>query len=105
MFLSFNTGLRASCFLLAALAPLQFVAAATVKLDETNDKVRAAYDAGIETQQQFEIVSNFISANDEETKWQEIPWLPSLGEGIQLANEKKKPLFVWAMNGDPLGCV
>lgn len=37
-------------------------------------------------------------------KWREIPWDLSLTNGQAMAAESKKPLFVWAMDGHPLGC-
>ena len=36
--------------------------------------------------------------------WQSIPWKSSLLEAQQLAAEEEKPLFIWAMDGHPLGC-
>jgi hypothetical protein len=54
---------------------------------------------------QFEQLRNFILPSAKEAKWREIPWLPSLHQGRTMASQKKRPLFVWAMNGDPLGCV
>jgi hypothetical protein len=38
-------------------------------------------------------------------RWTEIPWIGVLWEGRQKAAQEKKPLFIWAMNGHPLGCV
>ncbi len=67
--------------------------------------VLAAVNSGFEEVQDFQTVFDFIRASDNEGKWREIGWIPSLWSGRQAANEKQKPLFVWAMNGDPLGCV
>jgi hypothetical protein len=36
--------------------------------------------------------------------WQQIPWRTDLGEARAQAAEANRPLFVWAMNGNPLGC-
>ena len=33
-----------------------------------------------------------------------IPWTISLVEAQNTAAREKKPLFVWAMDGNPLGC-
>jgi len=38
-------------------------------------------------------------------KWTEIPWIGSLWEARQRAAAELKPLFIWAMNGHPFGCV
>ena len=40
-----------------------------------------------------------------EEKWTQIPWIGELWTGRQKAAEMSKPLFIWAMNGHPLGCV
>ncbi len=39
-----------------------------------------------------------------ELGWNEIPWQLSLSEAIQQAVQKNRPLFIWAMDGHPLGC-
>jgi hypothetical protein len=36
--------------------------------------------------------------------WRAIPWKASLVEAQALAARTKKPLFIWAMDGNPLGC-
>ncbi|MDB4773022.1 hypothetical protein OAG20_03185 [Verrucomicrobiales bacterium] len=36
--------------------------------------------------------------------WTTIPWQVSLVPAQQLALKEGKPLFVWAMDGHPLGC-
>ena len=36
--------------------------------------------------------------------WRTIPWRTSLLESQQLAIKQKKPIFIWAMDGHPLGC-
>jgi hypothetical protein len=40
-----------------------------------------------------------------EEKWRQTPWIPSISSGRRMAQERKRPMFLWAMNGDPLGCV
>ena len=35
-------------------------------------------------------------------KWQQIPWLGDVNEGRKLAREEKRPLFLWAVFGEPL---
>ena len=37
-------------------------------------------------------------------KWQTIPWKVDLLEARALAARDGKPLFLWSMNGHPLGC-
>ena len=36
--------------------------------------------------------------------WRDIPWKVSLLEAQNLASREKKPLFIWSMDGNPLGC-
>lgn len=40
----------------------------------------------------------------DELRWREIPWQSDLREGVRLAKEQGKPVFLWTMNGNPLGC-
>ena len=53
----------------------------------------------------FKALLEEISPVASEEKWRQTAWIPGIWEGITLAQEKKKPIFLWAMNGDPLGCV
>ena len=39
-----------------------------------------------------------------EEKWQTIPWKTDLLEARDLAAKESKPVFLWSMNGHPLGC-
>ena len=36
--------------------------------------------------------------------WRSIPWKISLLEAQKVAAREKKPIFIWAMDGHPLGC-
>lgn len=36
--------------------------------------------------------------------WQQVPWRTDLGLARREAAAANLPLFVWAMNGNPLGC-
>jgi hypothetical protein len=36
--------------------------------------------------------------------WRSIPWHISLLEAQRTAAAEKKPIFIWAMDGHPLGC-
>ena len=42
------------------------------------------------------------SANE---PWRTIPWMTSVIEAQRVALERGKPVFIWAMDGHPLGCV
>ena len=43
-------------------------------------------------------------APDAEAKWRSIAWRVDLLAAQREAAARKKPLFVWAMDGHPLGC-
>lgn len=47
---------------------------------------------------------SFITPNEAEMKWMQIPWLATFGEGIAEAAKSDKPVLLWTMNGHPLGC-
>ncbi len=36
--------------------------------------------------------------------WRTIPWRVSLLDARQEAAKQQKPIFIWAMDGHPLGC-
>jgi hypothetical protein len=36
--------------------------------------------------------------------WRTIPWKTDLLEAQRLAVAESKPIFIWAMDGHPLGC-
>lgn len=46
----------------------------------------------------------YIRPTPAELRWQAIPWLTSLRAARRLAAASGKPIFLWAMNGNPLGC-
>lgn len=71
---------------------------------DDRDGVLAAYRAGVRTNADFKRVSKFVT-NSENAQWRRIPWIPSLWEGVKASQAKNKPMFIWAMNGEPLGCV
>lgn len=40
----------------------------------------------------------------EDALWRTVPWETSVLDAQKVAAEQKKPLFIWAMDGHPLGC-
>ena len=50
-------------------------------------------------------VFEMIKASPDERRWAEIPWRTDLWEGCREAAAAERPVFLWAMNGNPLGCV
>lgn len=55
------------------------------------------------TQEEFRRLHAELQA-DADAPWRSIPWKISVLEGQRIAAEQKKPLFIWAMDGHPLGC-
>lgn len=41
---------------------------------------------------------------DESKLWRSVPWQLSLIDAQAIAAERRQPLFIWAMDGHPLGC-
>lgn len=41
---------------------------------------------------------------DKSAMWRTIPWKTSVLEAQKQAASEKKPIFIWAMDGHPLGC-
>ena len=39
-----------------------------------------------------------------EERWREIPWRTNLMQARAEAQRANKPLFLWIMDGNPLGC-
>jgi hypothetical protein len=46
-----------------------------------------------------------IAPAPEEVKWLEIDWQTDLPAAQKLASAQGKPIFLWQMDGHPLGCV
>jgi hypothetical protein len=56
------------------------------------------------TADQFADVQRLIKPTTKEDRWNRIPWQSSLWEARRLAAAKGKPIFLWEMDGHPLGC-
>ena len=68
-------------------AYLQSMAAESVKFDD------------------HKTVFNWITATSGKEKWRKIKWRHDLWDARIESAKTGKPIFIWAMNGDPLGCV
>ncbi len=53
----------------------------------------------------FREVMAYVQPRPEEMSWASIAWQTDLWEARRLAAEQGRPIFLWAMNGNPLGCV
>jgi hypothetical protein len=54
---------------------------------------------------EFAPLHTSIKPRPDELRWREIPWETDLWEARRRAAGEGKPLLMWAMNGNPLGCV
>lgn len=53
-------------------------------------------------EKEFQRLHAELEPQDED--WKSIPWQTNLLEAQKLAAESQKPIFIWAMDGHPLGC-
>ena len=49
-------------------------------------------------------LKTLIKPRAEETRWEEIPWMVDLWEARKKAAQSGKPLMLWEMDGNPMGC-
>jgi hypothetical protein len=61
---------------------------ATPDLGRLPAKAKAQYD--------------FVMPRADERRWEQIPWLLDLSEGVRQAHAEKRPLLIWVSNEDPL---
>ena len=54
---------------------------------------------------QFTKLHTLIKPSAAEDKWNEIPWLSNLWQARKQAAAEGKPILLWEMDGNPLGCV
>jgi hypothetical protein len=54
-------------------------------------------------QAEFRRLHELLQPNPAES-WRTIPWQTGLLDAQQMAAQQRKPIFIWAMDGHPLGC-
>jgi len=54
------------------------------------------------TKAKFDQLQQELQPGDE--PWRTIPWKIDLLDAQQAAAKERKPIFIWAMDGHPLGC-
>ena len=47
---------------------------------------------------------SLIKPRPEETRWEEIPWEVDLWDARRKAAREGKPIMLWEMDGNPMGC-
>ena len=55
------------------------------------------------TEAEFQKLHRELQADPRAT-WRTIPWKISLLDAQRASVSQKKPIFIWAMDGHPLGC-
>lgn len=65
---------------------------------------QASAFAGELTQARYEALLETLTPSADEP-WRTVPWRLSVLEAQRVAVESGKPIFIWAMDGHPLGCV
>ena len=53
---------------------------------------------------EFSRLHALIKPQADEAKWAQIPWQTSLWEARKKAAAEGKPILLWEMDGNPLGC-
>lgn len=62
--------------------------------EEVKPPETSSLDAGIAS----------VLPRPDEDRWLKIPWMLDFAAARAEANEKGKPIFLWMMDGHPLGC-
>ena len=53
------------------------------------------------TPEEFASIHTQLRAKE---KWESVPWKTDLHDARDVAIQQKKPIFIWAMDGQTLGC-
>ena len=56
------------------------------------------------TAERFAELRTVVRPAADEDRWARIPWKASLSEARKAAAAQGKPIFLWEMDGHPLGC-
>lgn len=62
------------------------------------------HTAAAPNEENYQEILDFLRPSPGELRWQEIPWQTDLRVARRLAETEQKPIFLWTMNGNPLGC-
>ena len=52
----------------------------------------------------YKTIADHIRPSAADTRWEEIPWRLSFNAAFIEAARLQKPILLWSMQGDPLGC-
>ena len=63
----------------------------------------AKTDVPVVTAANLAAIVEAVVPGEEELKWREVPWRPTLLDGLRDGVMQRRPVLLWAMNGHPLG--
>jgi hypothetical protein len=78
-------------------ALVSYVLVAAFAASGADDNGLRAYAAALRTR------AEQIRQSPAELRWQTIPWLTDLNEGLKQARAEQRPLLLWTTGDDPLG--
>lgn len=52
----------------------------------------------------LDALKKLVKPRPEETRWEDIPWKVDLWEARKAAAQAGKPIMLWEMDGNPMGC-
>ena len=55
------------------------------------------------SEEKFQELLSMLQPSDDEI-WRSIPWTTSVLDAQRISCDEQKPIFIWAMDGHPLGC-
>jgi hypothetical protein len=90
--------------LVQKVLPAVLLTFAVIGLDNANQTLSKDPAVGSITLEEFNKLHREVRPPKDEV-WRTIPWKPSLLEAQRLAATEQKPIFLWAMAGNPLACV
>ncbi len=99
-----------SCFLLAAAAvldaqsPKQSKGRSAVPPRKSASPVAPGSSSGNATNRSLEERIASVLPTQEEDRWLEIKWRTNIAAARAEAARENKPVFLWVMNGNPIGC-
>ncbi|HVL39290.1 MAG TPA: hypothetical protein VM328_07850 [Fimbriimonadaceae bacterium] len=59
---------------------------------------------GAANDSKFEEMRDYIRPKPNELQWEGVEWKPTLWSAVVEAQQKDKPILLWAMNGHPMAC-
>ena len=68
-----------------------------------SETIADGFDDGPISEKEFERLMNEVNTPANKP-WRQIPWKISLLDAQNEAAKTGKPIFIWAMDGHPLGC-